>query len=65
MKMTKTDFNIQIMGGDWYYTVSTVEVKKDCRVPEFFHDHGYFATVIEHNNGDWNEAPKYELYIVE
>ena len=55
----------EIMGGDWYYTVSTVEVKKDCRVPEFFHDHGYFATVIEHNNGDWNEAPKYELYIVE
>ena len=48
----------------WHYTVSTVEVKQDCRVPEFFHDHGYFATIIEHNNGDWEKAPKYELYIV-
>ena len=49
----------------WYYTVSTVDVKKDCRVPEFFHDHDYYATIIEHNNGDWDKPPKYELYIVE
>lgn len=49
----------------WYYTVSTVEVKSDCRVPEFFHNHDYFATVIEHNNGDWDKPQKYELYIVE
>ena len=52
------------MGLDWYY-VSTVDVKRDCRVPEFFHDHGYFATIIEHNNGDWDKPQKYELYIVE
>ena len=55
----------EIMGGDWHYTVSTVPVNKDCRVPEFFHDHGYFATIIEHNNGDWEKPQKYELYIVE
>ena len=94
MKMTKTDFNIQVnvssswivyitktmeeamtlhnfalsqkeaMGLDWYY-ISTTSIKKDCRVPEFFHDHGYFATIIEHNNGDWDKPQKYELYIVE
>ncbi len=94
MKMTKTDFNVQvnvssswivyitkthdeaiaihkfamtqkeILGDDWYYSVSTVDIKKDCRVPEFFHDHGYFATIIEHNNGDWDKPQKYELYIV-
>lgn len=55
----------KILGDDWYYTVSTVDVLQDCRVPEFFHDHGYFATIIEHNNGDWNKPQKYELYIVE
>ena len=96
MKMTKTDFNIQVnassswivyitktweeannlhkfaltqreimLGSDWHYTVSTVDIKRDCRVPEFFHDHGYFATIIEHNNGDWDKPQKYELYIVE
>ena len=78
MKMTKTNFNVQvnvssswivyitktweeaeslhkfaltqkeIMGGDWYYTVSTVDVKKDCRVPEFFHDHG--SRVFRHRH---------------
>ncbi len=50
---------------DWYYTVSTVKVEKDCRIPAFFHDRGYYATVIEHNNGDWKATPKYDLYIVE
>lgn len=55
----------EIMDCDWHYTVSTVEVNQDCRVPAFFHDHGYFATIIEHNCGDWNKVPKYELYIVE
>ncbi len=49
----------------WHYTVSTVEVQKDCRVPEFFHERGYFATIVEHNNGDWDKPQKYELYIVE
>ncbi len=98
MKMTKTDFNLQVnisssyivyitktweeadalhkfamtqrellkaASADWYYSVHTADIKKDCRVPEFFHDHGYFATIIEHNNGSWDKAPKYELYIVE
>ena len=50
---------------DWYFTVSTGRVEKDCRVPSFFHDHGYWMTCIEHNNGDWNSAPTYTLYIVE
>lgn len=49
----------------WYYSVSTVDIKKDCRVPEFFHDRDYYATIIEHNNGDWDKPQKYELYIVE
>ena len=48
-----------------YYSVQLVEVLQDCRVPEFFYDRGYYMTVIEHNNGDWNILPKYNLYIVE
>lgn len=52
-------------GPSWYYSVSTVSVDKDCRVPEFFHDKGLFATIIEHNNGDWKAPRKYDLYIVE
>ena len=48
------------MGLDWYY-VSTTSIKNDCRVPKFFHDHGYFATIIEQNNGDWDKPKKYEL----
>ncbi len=98
MKMTKTNFNMQVnvsssyivyiaktseeadalhkfamtqrellttTDAGWHYTVSTININKDCRVPNFFHDHGYFATIIEHNNGDWNKPQKYELYIVE
>ena len=49
----------------WYYTVQTHQVMEDCRVPEFFHNHDYWMTVIEHNNGDWNKPSKYDLYIVE
>ena len=49
----------------WYYNVSTVKVCKDCRIPEFFHDCDYYATVIEHNNGDWDKTPTYKLYIAE
>ena len=49
---------------EWYYAVHTSEANF-CLIPDFFHDHGYFATVVEHNNGDWDKAPKYELYIVE
>ena len=64
-KFALTQREIMTAADGWHYTVSTVEIKQDCRVPEFFHDHGYFATIIEHNNGDWDKAPKYELYIVE
>jgi hypothetical protein len=50
---------------DWYYNVSTMKVLQDCRVPKFFHNGDYFITVIEHNRGDWDKEPVYELYIVE
>lgn len=49
---------------EWYATMSICKVLKDCRVPEFFHDHGYWCSVIEHNNGDWGAKPNYTLYIV-
>lgn len=49
----------------WYFSVQTVKVCKDCRVPSFFHDAGYFMTVVEHNNGDWSKPATYELNIVE
>lgn len=49
----------------WHYSVQCKEVMQDCRVPEFFHDRGYYVTVVEHNNGDWNLPAKYELYIAE
>lgn len=48
----------------WYYHVSTNECISDCRVPDFFHKHGYWMTVVEHNNGDWNKEPTYELFLV-
>jgi len=50
---------------DWYYSVSTNKVLKDCRVPTFFHDKDYWVTVVEHNNGSWDSKPTYTLYIVE
>lgn len=50
---------------NWYYSVSTNKVISDCRVPEFFHDHGYWMTAIEHNNGDWNLEQTYTLFVVE
>jgi hypothetical protein len=49
---------------NWYYHVSTFKVGQCCIVPEFFHDQDYTITVVEHNNGDWDEEPKYELYLV-
>lgn len=61
--MTQREIHKQLPG--WYYSVQTVEILKDCRVPEFFHDRGYYMTAIEHNNGDWNATPSYNLYIVE
>ena len=48
----------------WYYSVHTSEANF-CLIPDFFKNHGYYATVIEHNQGDWDKEPKYELYVVE
>lgn len=50
---------------NWYYHVSSFKVGKCCIIPAFFHDQDYEVTVVEHNNGDWDEKPNYELYIVE
>lgn len=61
--MTQRETLKQITG--WYYTVMTAQVMNTCLVPQFFHDKGYYMTAIEHNNGDWNTSPKYDLYIVE
>ena len=49
----------------WYYNVQTIEVCSDCRIPFFFHNVGYYMTVVEHNNGNWELPITYELYIVE
>lgn len=49
----------------WYYTTSACEVLKDCRVPEFFHERGYFMVAIEHNRGNWELEPEYKLFLVE
>lgn len=58
--------NKSILPDGWYYGIQTVRVEKDCRVPKFFHGNDYYATIIEHNKGDWNKShPTYELYIVE
>ena len=52
-------------GREWYAHAGCNEIKKDCRVPAFFHDLGLWVAAMEHNNGDWNSTPDYELYIVE
>ena len=54
-----------ILPDGWYYSVQTCKVLEDCRVPAFFHNRGYWLTVIEHNNGDWKKPNKYKLYVVE
>lgn len=48
----------------WYWTVSTVEVLNDCRVPAVYHGKGMYATIVEHNNGDWNKLPTYEIIVI-
>ena len=50
-------------GGYWH--AQGCQVLKDCRVPAFFHDRGYWMVSIEHNHGDWNKEQTYELYIAE
>ncbi len=48
----------------WHWNVSTVQVMKDCRIPELYHGGRYWATLVEHNNGDWNKAPTYEIHCI-
>lgn len=58
--------NKSILPNGWYYVVQTASVQEDCRIPKFFHGKGYFATIITHNKGNWNDKnTSYELYIVE
>jgi len=50
---------------DNYWHVGTNDGKgHDCRVPSFFHESNYWFTCVEHNNGDWNQKPTYELFLV-
>ena len=48
----------------WHWHVSTVQVMKDCRIPELYHGGRYWATLVEHNNGSWSKAPTYEIHCV-
>lgn len=54
-----------IMGPDWYYNVMRFQVDTSCIVPKIFHNRGYWATVINHNNGDWDKEANYTLYMIE
>ena len=36
-------------------------VNKDCRIPEIFHEQGYFYCIVEYKNGEDWRAPEYEL----
>lgn len=49
----------------WHYAVQTCKVERDCRVPAFFHERGYWMTAVEHNRGSWDKEPTYCLYIAE
>lgn len=49
---------------EWYWAVSTVQVLQDCRIPALYHGEGYWATIVEHNNGDWHKAPTYEIHCI-
>lgn len=62
IEMTKKD----MLDKNWHYSVSTYhDVHSDCRIPEFFRNRGYAATIVGHNDGDWDKERTYKLYIVE
>ena len=44
-------------------SVGSGMVHKDCRIPEIYHDKGYFYCIVEYKNGDGWDNPKYELII--
>lgn len=48
----------------WHWHVSTVQVLEDCRIPALYHSKGYWATLVEHNNGSWDKAPTYEIHCI-
>ena len=48
----------------WHWHISTVQVLKDCRIPALYHGDRYWATLVEHNNGDWDRAPTYEIHCI-
>ena len=48
----------------WHWHVSTVQVLKDCRIPALYHGGRYWATLVEHNNGDWSKSPTYEIHCI-
>lgn len=60
----KPMLNLKSIHPDWYWSISTVQVLRDCRIPELYHGRGYWATIIEHNNGDWKKAPTYEIQCI-
>jgi len=63
MEMTKRELLHDQLG--WYYSVGGRDtIQSDCRAPEFFHGDEFKMVAVEHNNGDWNLAPTYTLYIV-
>ena len=48
----------------WHWHISTVQVLEDCRITALYHGETYWATLVEHNNGDWNKAPTYEIHCI-
>lgn len=69
--MTVHDMAMEMMkpatGKELYWQVHSHKLgaERDSMVPDFFCGADYWATWIEHNNGDWKKEPTYELYIVE
>ena len=52
------------LDASWYWHVSTIEVLQDCRIPSLYHGKGIWATIVEHNNGDWDKMPTFEIHCI-
>ncbi|MBR2284601.1 MAG: hypothetical protein IJ874_09345 [Ruminococcus sp.] len=48
-----------------YWNWSCGRVICDCRIPSIYHNQGLYYAMAEHNNGDWNITPTYELHILD
>lgn len=46
-----------------YCHVMSCKIYSACMVPEFFHNRGYYMVGVEHNRGDWDLEPTYDLYL--